>query len=408
MPDISIKVATLLNLQPGDIIISEAPYEDTIDEREFKPVTSKNLDKFDATHISIYTGNYIKPFAHSVREGFKLPGVRLTGAWDGRHIVFRFMDPDFSARIAEIARRWAISSTMYDQDKFDKVYPEKFWNDQYKIYKHQFFSIPNVTVSGPAIPYNMARASQQLCDIMRDKNLKNFRAESMLRAVKFASRSESFLGISNGFRCTSFVVSVVQAAALSPVVRKFNVKFSFKPFRGESFESLSKKLLIPGWENTPTGINLQSALDKLDFTDFFPKGFVMDSKYVIPKDIFIALRKTNDWNIVGSFVSFKDQLLFCNTMDQQPVAMQFSKSKPLNLKIKSKHDIQHRTKNELLETFSKMREEDAQLTEQLQQERDVTESILRLGTPPRITGPGSPRAINSLRDQKFSRKLEFI
>lgn len=87
MPDISKQVTTLLNLQPGDIVISEAPYEDTMDESEFKPVTHKNLDKFEATHISIYTGNYIKPFAHSVREGFKLPGVRLTGAWEGRHII---------------------------------------------------------------------------------------------------------------------------------------------------------------------------------------------------------------------------------------------------------------------------------------------------------------------------------
>ena len=429
MPDLTEQICKLLKLQAGDLVVTEAPFDDET-AADLKPINNlASMSLFESTHLSIYTGDYIEPFAHSVKEGFKLPGVRLSSAWEGRHIVYRFSDPVVAGRWAEIARRWALSSTMYDEEKFDKFYPKTFWDDRVSIYKRQFFSLPNAAVSGPATPYNLERESQQLCDGCRTPSLKEFRPESLLRAVKFATRSELFKPISNGLRCTSFVVSAIQAAILHPIVNKFDIKFSFKPLKNLDHAELMKILLIRDWEQTPTGASFRHAYDTRDFTNFFPECFTLDSKYVIPEDIFSRLKHATDWRAVGSYVCFDDKLLFCNRLNVQKGSLLFSqkispqvspqaspqsspKRKPNNKKAPM---IRNRSKEKKFtqRSIKKKNERDLDLAFQLDQEKTTERRLSFFATPPRVNGPGSPRLENLTivgiegSPRSVSRKLSF-
>lgn len=161
MPNTCQQIKEALGLQPGDIILTEMPFEDAVlaDYQLRNP-----LKDFTPTHVSIYTGDFEKPFAHSVQEGRKLPGIRLTKAWDGRHRVYRLNDPELAMRAALIARRWAISIDLYDEEKFTRTYPRNTWDKQHDYYKREYFSLPGVTISGPATPYDLDRANMQNLD----------------------------------------------------------------------------------------------------------------------------------------------------------------------------------------------------------------------------------------------------
>lgn len=320
MPNISGQIAVALGLQPGDIIISEMPYEDA-KIADFSPVVNINSKNFTPTHVGVYTGNYARPFAHSVQEGYKLPGVRLTDAWDGRHVIFRLKNQDLAFKAAEIARAWSISSSFFNIERFEKVYPKRFWREQHEEYKYQLFSLPNAMVAGPATPYDLSRASAQLYDRARDTKLKCFSNESLRRAIKFASRSELFGPVSNGLRCTSFVVSAFQAAALKPITKQCTSKFPFKQYKNNDFLSYADAVLITDWKESDLGLKLYNAYQANDYAGVFPEGLAIDSKYALPSDLLTAISSSPDWEAVGSFVCFKNKPLDCRIVNNNKPLM---------------------------------------------------------------------------------------
>lgn len=382
-------IVNLLDLQPGDIIITEAPYEDA-KITELKPLgTKKSLTTFDPSHVSIYTGDFIKPFAHSVREGYKLPGLRLTKIWDGRHIVFRFKDAELACKIAEIARRWALSEIMYDIERFEATYQERFLGEQYHQYKKQFFSLPKAIINGPATPYSVSRAAAQLSDRCRNAKIKDFNHDSIRRAIKFATRSELFGNVSKGLRCTSFVVSVVQAASLHPIVNTCDAKFSFKNFKDNNLPEMANKFFKKNWKETPLGKKIMESYNSQNFSAIFPEGFLIDSKYAIPLDLLNALKKSLQWEMVGTFVTFKDQLLYCNDIVNNESL--FKKEKTVLPKLVSpKKGVIVRPRTAIIHALRKLQEEQSDLAKQLEQEKCKNNRLKHLSTPPR-NAPQSPR-----------------
>ena len=317
MPSSDKLIASSLDLMPGDIFITEMPYEDSSLE-DFSPIS--NLKQFKASHLAIWTGsNFTKPLAHSVAEGHKLPGTRLTHIGDGRHIIFRLANRPLAERIAVIARRWAMSTSIFDLTRFEKVYPKRFWDDSksYDQHKHDFFSIPHVTTSGPATPYDFERSSTQLYDRARNPLLIKFTDDSLRRAIKFASRSELMGPISNGMRCTSFVVSTVQAAVLSAFTNQTVTKTSFKHFKALPFSHYSKASLSTDWNLSEKGKQLQYAVETQDFRAVFPEGMAIDSKYALPGDILTALSQSEkEWVLIGSFCLYQGTVLHLNKIQK--------------------------------------------------------------------------------------------
>jgi hypothetical protein len=294
---------------PGDIFITEMPYEDPEPE-DFFPVT--NLQQFAAGHVAIWTGNnFTTPLAHSVSEGYKLPGIRLTKIGDGRHVIFRLANQPLAEKIAVIARRWAMSASL-DLKRFDKVYPKRFWGEpkNYDRHKHDFFSIRLATTYGPATPYAFERASTQLYDRARKPELNQFTDDSLRRAIKFSSRSELMGPISKGMRCTSFVISVVQAAVLSELTKQTLVKTSFKHYKERPFDEYANAVLSTDWHATERGKQLKSAVQTQNFTAIFPAGMAIDSKYSLPTDILSSLSQSNlEWKLVGSVCIYQNKTL---------------------------------------------------------------------------------------------------
>ncbi len=333
LPSSDQLIASSLGLMPGDIFITEIPYEDSSLE-DFSPI--KSLKCFDASHLAIWTGSHFtKPLAHAVAEGYKLPGIRLTHIGDGRHIIFRLANRPLAEGIAIIARRWAMSSSIFDLTRFEKVYPKRFWADSngYDQHKHDFFSIPNVTTSGPATPYDFERASAQRYDRGRNPLVIKFTENSLRRAIKFASRSELMGPISKGMRCTSFVVSTVQAAVLSAITKQTVTKTSFKHFKEFPFSQYSKATLSTAWNLSEKGKQLQHAVETQDFRAVFPEGMAIDSKYAFPGDILTALSQSEkEWVLIGSFCLYQGTFLHLNTNKKKPTE---EISDPLSIDIEA-------------------------------------------------------------------------
>ncbi|MDI1352771.1 MAG: hypothetical protein PSV35_08435 [bacterium] len=310
MPTNEELIASTLGLMPGDIFVTEMPYEDPTIE-DFSPVI--NFKQFDAGHVAIWTGSgFTKPLAHSVSEGYQLPGIRLTKTGDGRHLIFRPANRDLAEKIALIARRWAMGNSVFDEQRFEQVYPKGFWDSpkNYDKHKYDFFSIPFAKILGPATPYPFRRASAQVHDRARNPELKKFTEDSLRRAIKFSARSDIIGPISKGMRCTSFVVATIQAAVLHDITEQTISKTSFKDFKQQPFNVYANKVLSPDWKVSEKGKQLQEASKNNAFNKIFPSGLAIDSKYAIPNDLFSALSQNpNDWLFLGSTCLFQGKII---------------------------------------------------------------------------------------------------
>lgn len=400
MPLLSSQIATALSLQPGDIIISEMPYEDA-KIADFKPVENLTSKNFTPVHVGVYTGDYARPFAHSVQEGYKLPGVRLTDAWDGRHVIFRLQNQDLAFRAAEIARAWSISSSFFNLERFEKVYPKRFWREQHDEYKRQLFSLPNAIIAGPATPYDLSRASAQVYDRARDTKLKYFSNESLRRAIKFASRSEFFGPISKGMRCTSFVVSAFQAATLKPITKQCSSKFPFKQYKNNDSLDYADSVLIAGWRDLDLAVQLYNAHQANDYSKFFPDGFAIDSKYVLPSDLLAALSSSAEWQIVGSFVSFKNKLLDCRIVKNNRKPLIFS-----GIDISRMQSPINVSAVKLEEHIKKQTEELEALKAQIAKEEENLKRLKLFASPSKKNAGGQPSQSPPVM-REFRRKLSM-
>jgi hypothetical protein len=373
MPNLSKELIHKLDLKPGDIIISEDPFEDAV---LTDYTSSKPMRNFKVTHVSVYTGIFDRPFAHSLREGHKLPGVRLTKPWDGRHIVYRMKDPIIAAKAAEIARRWAISIQFYDYELFNITYPPKTWDKQHTYYSSEYFSLPNAVVPGPATPYDLDRANLQISLRARNINLINFSDASLLRAVKFASRSDMFAGISNGLRCTSFVIDVYQAATLSPIVKKVSCKFALKFLSEKSIEAALDSLLIDNWRATELGSKILAGSQEGKYENIFSSAMKLDCKYAIPSDLHKGLKSSAQWSEVGYYSIHNSELVTLAKKLTEDVI-----TTPPVILFKKPQSSSAPNSPEKSDTTSEQKNY-----------ADLTQTTMKnLGTPPRPKHEGSPR-----------------
>lgn len=349
MPHQDELISTSLSLKPGDIIFTEMPYDNACAE-DFEPVT--NFKNFTVGHVAIWTGDkFTKPLAHSVTEGYRLPGIRLTNIVEGRHVVFRLNDKSLAEKVGLIARRWAMSSSIFDLSRFENVYPKRFWDslENYEKHKYDFFSIPNATTVGPGTPYSFERASNQLYDRARNAELKKFTDDSLRRAIKFASRSELTGPISGGMRCSSFVISTVQAAVLSDLTRQITVKASFKHYKNVPFNKYANTVLVENWDASEKGQKLKQAVELDNFNDIFPCGVAINSKYAVPNDLFSSLTQSNpDWELVGSFSLYQGKVMHLRdkTKSIEPKATALSEEKVSALLLKQDDALQEQAKQE--------------------------------------------------------------
>ncbi len=373
------------DLMPGDIIITEMPFEDDTIE-DFKPV--KDIQQFLPGHVAIWTGSeFTKPLAHSVYEGYKLPGVRLTNIGDGRHVIFRLKNQTLAEKISAIARCWSSSVSVFDFNRFDKVYPKRYWDSpaEYEQHKIDFFAIPESQVYGPATPYNFERASLQKFHRLREPRSIEFTDGSLLRAIKFSARSEVMGPISTGMRCTSFVASVIQAASLAELTKKTAIKTSFSHYKNMSFNQFADIVLVDNWLDSNQGRQLQQAIDTQDFTKIFPGGFNIDSKYALPQDVLVGISEhVNDWTSVGSFSSHNGQIFNQISPDLRPLIEESKSNRHdmfLNLQLKLKKKI----------------EELESLKEQIGQEQECTTITRFFATPQKKTSrPSDHRNLSSV------------
>lgn len=389
MPNRDEQIAIKLGLRPGDIFVTEMPYEDAT-ASDFPPVT--NFKEFVAGHVAIWTGNeFTKSLAHSVSEGYQLPGIRLSKIGDGRHVIFRTSNSALAERIALIARRWSMGTSVYDLERFEQVYPKRFWDSaqNYEKHKRDFFSIPAVKTLGPATPYPFERSSSQLFHRARNANLVKFTTESLRRAVKFAARSELIGPISRGMRCTSFVISTVQAAILSEITRKTSAKTSFKYYKDQRFNDYANTVLVSNWQDSDIGIKVQEALKTQNFETIFGKVMAIDSKYATPNDLFQALITHNtEWGYVGSVSVFEGEIVnLISNSDTQ------SSSSPACLDEDERKSIPST-------------QEDA-LAQQIAQEKGRDKTIGLFATPPKETNSAEPSKYSQFQNRKpnCARKL---
>ncbi len=373
MPNLSQELIEKLNLQPGDIIISEFPFDDAT----VKDYPARNpLKDFVPNHVSIFTGQFERPFAHAVREGHKLPGLRLTKQWDGRHIVYRFPHKDIAALAATIARRWAISIDIYDLMRFERTYPSVAWGKAYDKYKHEYFSTPGAQIAGPATPYDLDRANVQVSERARNVNLIEFTDKSLLRAAKFASRSEVSQRISKGLRCTSFAIGVYQAAMLHAIVKKTVCKFPFKALNSLEFNQALNAILIDDWQNTTLGEKILQMHENKSYVGIFGDALTLDLKYAVPFDLNHRLTRSNEWFTAGYFAIFDSKLLhyanYCASPPSSPKPVVFSP--PLQVRSAPPSPT-HRKAVDEQEHFA----------------ADVANRLTTHGTPPRNANGSSPR-----------------
>lgn len=213
--------------------------------------------------------------------------------------------------------------------------------------------------------------------------------QSLRRAIKFATRSEVFQRISKGLRCTSFVIGVYQAAMLKPIVRKAMCKFPFKELNSMPLEQVLNAMLIDGWRNTDLGTKVVTAFVLNKYNDLFTDALDLDLKYSIPRDLFIKLEKSEQWQEVGYFFVFNKKLVrsqkYATTLDDSPTRMQtppltfsptFTRSAPCSPTETATHT-------------------DELSLEQLEFLDQAAKSVKQHATPPRSGEPGSPRDLGS-------------
>ncbi len=316
------QLAHILNLKPGDLVVSEMPFVHA------ELADFKDFDHFCPGHVSLWTGaNFDKPFAHSVREGYRPPGLKLSKLWDGRHLVFRYTEnPEVAESAAQIIRNWASAEVLYTLESYVRTYPLRFWerhptdllnyfgvgavDDHKQEAKDQPKSSPKA-VAGPATPFGEPRASTDLSDLERDKRLAVLGREGIRRAIKFAALRElAQAAVSKkGQRCSASVVAAFQASILAPLVRAVASKQPFKQFKGKPLLEYADQVLIPEWRKTALGERLLKAAEANDFSTLFPQPFAVDQRYATPMSLYAALKAAPDFALVGRFNYYKMELV---------------------------------------------------------------------------------------------------
>ena len=304
------------NLSPdlGDILISEFPYEDSARDDYF-PFT--DLDGYDAGHTSLWVDGD-RPIAHSVRDGYRLPGVRLTNLFDGRHVLLRpryTEDKEAFQLAGTILKTWALSTRTIDLTKYEQIYPEKDWPDRHARDLHNFFTTELARIAAPSTPYNEERSDKDKFYLARNPSLQNFTGESLRRSIKFSTRREltSPNSISKGQRCTAVVMAAIQAAYLAPIVYSLPDKQSFKMHKNQDPATYIEQYLMPGWDNTPIGSRLKKALETNDYSQIFPPAISFDQRYVIPPIFLNGLQQDAEhFETIGYISNFKDEMSLYN------------------------------------------------------------------------------------------------
>ncbi len=303
------KIARILDLKPGDIIISEMPFENP---------TAKDFDNFRSFtpgHTSVWTGEqFDRPFAHSVREGYRPPGLKVSGIWEGRHMVFRYNgDPSTATQASSMIRKWASAETIYSKEKYIQTYPPQFWDNRHERDLKNYFneSKEQRTIAGPATPYGGARAFFDIANLEKNKDLAKLGEEGIRRAIKFAALQnlEDASVSKKGQRCTPIVTAAFQASILAPIVIPQKSKIPFKQFKGRPFLEYADQVLIPNWRSTPLGQALLKAVTTQDYSEIFPAPFSVDQRYALPNKLFSQLSSSPDFEKIGNFSYFKDRLV---------------------------------------------------------------------------------------------------
>ena len=302
----------MLKLQDGDILIMEAPYEDAADADMFK----FNPAGFHPTHSMLWIAGNALPVAHSVREGYRLPGIRLTHLPEGTCQIFRSTnEPSVPKNAAEIMKNWALSTRLYSREDYLTTYPQTFWIErQPKDMKH-FYQQAQAMISGPATPYLEPRATNDLFDLARNPALSVMGNEGLRRAIKFASRKNitSPDAMSKGQRCTPALIAAYQAAVLAPIVKEGSKSnLPFKQHKGKQFESYADEVLIEGWKDTTIGKTLLLARKTGDYIPLFSAPFAVDQRYATPRIFNSALQVSPDFEMIGQLCYFKSKIKVIN------------------------------------------------------------------------------------------------
>ncbi len=301
-------IETALELKHGDILIHENPYEDPI-ESDFFPF---HKNKFEPGHSMLWIKGSSHPLGHSVREGYRLPGVRLTKLPLGKCMVFRYTgDPSLPHAAADIMRNWALSARFYSRAEYLKTYPNRFWADRQAQDLRNFYTNEAANISGPATPYLEPRASIDMADLARQPKLIEMGEEALRRAIKFASRAtiSSPYAVSKGQRCTPVLVCAYQAAVLAPIVKQGNkLTLPFKKYKGKCFEEYADEVLIDGWRESDIGKKLLQSRGDGEYASLFTIPFTVDERYTTPKLLYTKLIKSSDYALVGQFSYFNNRL----------------------------------------------------------------------------------------------------
>lgn len=295
-------------VEAGALVFSEhlfedARKEDVIDAQE----------PFTATHTSVFlpdTG--ARPFIHAVREGYRLPGLRATGAWAGRHQCFSYHGDLLPMEaFKKILRRWSQALQFIDWQSYQRLYPKRFWQERHTKDQQHFFAI-DVDAAKTIAPGTIVaepRATHDLADLARDQNLVVMGEQGLRRAIKFASRASLVnFGISKGQRCTSIIVAAAQAAILEPIVRQCPSKIPFKQFKGMLFDDYCDQVLIENWRDHPLGKKLFEAHAKKDYSLVFGCAFNVDQRYITPQVLLERIKRDGHFSLAFQFNYFENLL----------------------------------------------------------------------------------------------------
>lgn len=304
------RIKETLSPSHGDIIISECPYEDAIREDYFP---FNDLDEYEAGHTSLWVDGD-RPIAHSIREGYRLPGVRLTNLFDGRHALLRPRQEEDKKAFqlaGTILKTWALSTRDIGLAEYHQIYPKKDWEDRHARDIRNFFTTALTRIAAPSTPYNESRADGDKFTLARNPSLQNFTDESLRRAIKFATRREltSPDPISKGQRCTAVAMAAIQAAYLAPIVRALPERQSFKAYKNQDPKTYIDQYFIPDWEKTPIGGRLKTALEAGDYSQLFPSAILVDQRYALPSTFLNALQQDAEhFETIGYVSNFENEM----------------------------------------------------------------------------------------------------
>lgn len=297
-----------LQLQDGDILFADFTFED----EDTSNYDRDNIVHFEPRHTMMWLKDHVHPIAHSVREGYHLPGIRLTKIPEGQIQIFRSINTTLSPeKAAKFMRNWSLSSKLYAKEDYQKTFPLKFWEERHSMDIQNFYCNSEAKVSGPATPYLEPRATFDLCDLSRNPNLIIMEEEGLRRAIKFASRQNviSPEPISKGQRCTPTLVAAYQASVLMSIVKLAKKSdFSFKQYKDLQFEKYADEVLIEGWRDTACGKKLLAARSQNNYIELFTAPFALNQRYATPKNLYELLQKSKDYNYLG-MVNYKNSYM---------------------------------------------------------------------------------------------------